>query len=88
MSGPVYFGIVLRNGRECPQVYHDEVPRPLLVKGSPLVYCTRLDTRPDAEALASLSVRNLFAMYKRLKATNRLPPDQRGERPKAEARDG
>lgn len=41
---PVYFGIVMSHGRECPQIFFDEVPRPLLVKGSPLVYCT--DARP------------------------------------------
>lgn len=72
-----YFGIVIAHGVERPQVYRDEVPRPLLVKGTPLVYCCRI-----SEDLARLPVRDLYAVYRGWKADGRLPPDERGARPR------
>ena len=72
-----YFGIVMRHGQEMPQVFYDEVPRPLLVKGTPLVYCCRI-----SEALSKLPVRDIHAVYRGWKADGKLPPDERGARPR------
>ncbi|HJQ59438.1 MAG TPA: hypothetical protein VJ890_21200 [Vineibacter sp.] len=83
-GSPVYFGIVMSHGVERPQLFYDEVPRALLVKRSPLVYCCRLD-KICANVQIALTVRDIYAVYRGWKADGKLPPDERGERPKAEA---
>ena len=68
----VFLGILTRHGVEHAQLFHDEIPRALLTKRSPLVYCTRLD-----ENLAKLRLVNLLILYKAWKAQGTLPPDAR-----------
>jgi len=68
----IFLGILTRHGREHAQIFHEEIPRVLLEKRSPLVYCTLLD--PD---LGKLRLDNLLILYKAWKAQGSLPPDAR-----------
>lgn len=73
----IYLGLLQRHGRTMIQVYHDEVPRALREKGSPLRYCARLDILPNGEVLAKLSLNDLLAVYRGWEAKGTLPPDRR-----------
>jgi hypothetical protein len=68
----VFLGILTRHGREHAQIFHEEIPRVLLEKRSPLVYCTEIDP-----VLATMQVKNLLILYRGWKAEDRLPPDAR-----------
>lgn len=71
-TGATFLGILTRHGVEHAQLFHEEIPRALMGKRSPLVYCTRLD-----EDLAKLRLVNLLILYKAWKAQGTLPPDAR-----------
>jgi hypothetical protein len=81
----VYFAIVRRLGRDEPQLFYDIVPPVLAAKGSPLVYCTRIDTLPQGEQLLQAPLWRLLAVYEAMKADRVLPPEDRGGRPQAAA---
>jgi hypothetical protein len=68
---PAYFVIVNRNGRECPAVYWDELPRGTIRNR---IYVLRLDTLPNAEEILAKPVTELYAMYQRLARRGKLPP--------------
>jgi len=67
-----YLGILTRHGILHAQVFYEEIPRILLQKRSPLVYCTEIDS-----ILAHMQVKNLLILYHGWKAEGRLPPDAR-----------
>ena len=82
---PVFFGVIRRNGVESPRLFYDIVPSELLRKNSPLIYCTRLDTMPSGDRLITESLDRLFVVWLHLRKVNKLPPEDRGKKPKAEA---
>lgn len=68
----IFLGILTRHGVEHAQVFYDEIPRVLLEKRSPLVYCMLLSPR-----LKALPVADLMILYQGWKAMGKLPPDAR-----------
>jgi hypothetical protein len=78
MSDAVYFGVIRWNGGESPRRFYDEVPRELLRKGAPLVYCTRLDTLPNGDAMVNAPLDHLMRVYVYLRDRNKLPAEDRG----------
>jgi hypothetical protein len=68
----IFLGILTRHGVLHAQIFHEEIPRVLREKGTPLVYCTEIDP-----ILARMQVKNLLILYHGWKAEGRLPPDAR-----------
>lgn len=86
-SEATVFAVVLRNGIEEPALFHDYVPAILTASDTRklgVVYVLRLDRLPDAERWLQLSLSELFAVYRRLKAAGRLPAPNLGS-PRATA---
>jgi hypothetical protein len=75
----VYFGVVRWNGGDSPRRFHDEVPRELLRKQSPLVYCTRLDNLPNGDAMINAPLDELMRVYTYLRDRDKLPAEDRGK---------
>lgn len=82
MSERVYFGVIRWNGAEQPRLFFDIVPNDLQRRGSPLVYCTRLDNMPNGEQMITAPLAYLFAVYRRLRDRGKLPAEDRGIKPK------
>jgi hypothetical protein len=84
MTEAVYFAVVKWLNRERPQRFHDLVPPGLTKRGSPLVYCTRLDTLPDGDRLIQTPLWKLMVTYRAMKKAGKLPPENRGPKPRTE----
>lgn len=82
---PVYFAVVKQWGRESPRKFFETIPQSLLTKerARELIYCTRLDTLPNGETMITAPLDDLMKVYLRLKAAGKLPPEDRGIKPKA-----
>jgi hypothetical protein len=85
MSEAVYFAVVKWLNREQPQLFYDIIPPVLLTRGSPLHYCTRIDTLPDGDKLIATPLWKLMAVYRAMKKAGKLPAENRGPRLKTEA---
>ncbi len=57
---PLIFVVHRTNGREHPALYHEDRLPP---KHDPVVYQLRLDKQPNADALAKLSLTELWKRY-------------------------
>ena len=68
---PTYFVVVKVMGKSYPYIYWDELPRNPIRN---LQYVVRLDTLPNGDRLAAASLKDLFAVYERLKRRGKLPP--------------
>ncbi len=57
---PLIFVVYRHNGRESPALHHEDHLPP---KHDPVVYQLRLDTQPNADALATMSLTELWKRY-------------------------
>jgi hypothetical protein len=76
---PTWFLVRQHNGRESPALYFDFLPADLTRKlprdeRPVIIYGLRLDRLPEGERLAAMPLADLYALYQRLKARNKLPP--------------
>jgi len=86
MSEPVFFGVVRHHGREEPRRFFEIVPPCYSDKARlrELVYCTRLDILLNGDGMINAPLDDLMKVYRRLKERGKLPPEDRGVKPKKE----
>src|SRR5262252_8826942 len=90
MAEPVYFAVLRVHGHEYPVMFYERVPPAFLAKGDQrLVYCTRIDSFPNGEAMIAAPLAELMMVWRTLTSAGKAPPEDRGTRPppaKAETR--
>lgn len=75
MAEAVYFAVVRQHGVNSPRKFFEFLPRSF---AGELVYCTRLDKLPAADALIAAPLDQLMRLYEAMRRDGTLPADNRG----------